>query len=98
MRLKTNLQDNIWIVGFDTENQLADFLIIKGLHLTNPDRIYCGETSEISEGLAKECVHFAYINETIYVDYSGKMRVISSAKESILSACDKKYCVILKIG
>ncbi len=52
----TNLKDNIWIEGFDSEEEL-NYHSFGFSVLENDDNIiYKGKTSEIPEEVAKECV------------------------------------------
>lgn len=104
-----NTKDNIWIKGFNTENEEADFLLRNNLYMGHPDRLYSGETSEISEELAKECVktglieHVTNYNFDIitYKSYNSTYSFLTP-QESIQSALQKEdgniypYCVIFK--
>ena len=93
--MKTNLKDNIWIEGFDTESDL------KYHHRRRT--IYAGRTSEIPEKLIEECAELLSPNHPISLwrNYKyDKPQPVSiaraTAKQSIQSACDKPYCVIYK--
>lgn len=91
-----NLRDNIWIEGFNNHNNLIAYY--DSLVHERKERIYCGKSSEIREEIAKECVkkwcsgngfYNNYKTESQYTEYLCK-----TAKQSILSACDKEFCII----
>lgn len=68
--------------------------------------LYVGETADISENLAEKCVFLKYFTEykngipqySGYKNYSSNNPddYVIGAKESIKSACPKKYCIIYK--
>jgi hypothetical protein len=94
---KINLKDNIWIEGFDSELNLK--------YNRRRRIVYSGKTSEIPEELAKECVQILAKTSlgNFYRNYQyDKPQPVAftkcTAKESIQSACGKKYCIIYKIG
>lgn len=91
--METNLKNNIWIEGFDSEEQVYDITLIADFDTC----IWAGKTSEIPEEIAKKYVQrmsiftpqFRAYNKT-YSDF------YCTPKESIQSACDKPYCIIYK--
>ena len=89
--MKKNLKANIWIKGFNSGSEMLNLVSDKNF-------IYAGKTSEISEQEAKECVdRFSALNPILFVNYKNAFYIESqfkTAKESIESACDNKYCVI----
>ena len=90
--MKTNLKGDIWIEGFDVEFDLK----------YNRKRriIYTGITSEISEDIATQCCKYScnWDGDVYFMDYglNHETHNFKTAKESILSACDKPYCIIYK--
>lgn len=99
----TNLKGNIWVEGFDTNEEVYNFkdtICFVGEELPY---LYIGKTSEITEELAKECVEY-YIQRCKYKNYNSdkliegiKLNGFNYSIQSIISACDKKYCIIYKI-
>jgi hypothetical protein len=96
---KINLKDNIWIEGFDTNEELYNFkneLCIVGEELPY---IYIGKTFEIPEELAKELVENdgSGVSYKDYDLFRGHLiNFLETAKESIQSACKEEFCVIYK--
>lgn len=95
--MKINLKEDIWIVGFDDSAKRYDFLLSIG---GRKNTIYDGKTSEIPEEIAEKCVYSLFGNKESCRDYSksgvGYESYPFTAKESIQSACDKKWCIIYK--
>ena len=98
-----NLKDNIWIEGFDM-HEVGHFMVTKDRNFIGDiakEIIYSGNTSDIPEEIAKECVkHIDSLGEGYggYFDYNSKdwMYHLNTAKESIQSACNQEYCIIFK--
>lgn len=93
---KVNLKGNIWIEGFD---KLIYLNCCSDMGISLDDVIFKGETSEIPEEVAKECVRMGSYTTTFYnyiTNDSHKSNQLSTAKQSIQSACDKPYCIIYK--
>lgn len=90
--MKVNLKDNIWIEGFDN---FRECVFAQDAYF---DRlVYSGKTSEIPEETAKECVDC--FKQKWYLDYGADIDYLfelETSKQSILSACDKPYCIIYK--
>lgn len=109
--MKVNLKDNIWIEGFDTEKLCTNefWHIIESNELSvkygsgkRMNILYKGKTQEIPEETAKECVEY-FIQRCKYKNYNPdrlidgiKLMGFNYAQQSILSACDKSYCIIYK--
>lgn len=93
---KVNLKGNIWIEGFD---KLIYLNCCSDMGISLDDVIFKGNTSEIPEEVAKECVEYVNgVNGIGYRDYLIYTMVNhkETAKQSIQSACDKPYCIIYK--
>ena len=98
--LKQTDKEQIWIEGFD--NYVIEDIVSFNNKLDKLDNkvIYSGKTSEIFEELAKECVQTPLMGD--FIDYSNHIRgamcyiAVSTAKESIQSACSQPYCIIYK--
>lgn len=88
--MKINLKDNIWIEGFEKYH-----LLLTKIATIDKLIIYQGKTSEISEELAIKCIKEGFLS-CDYMNYHNKIIEFETAKESIQSACDKKYCIIYK--
>ena len=94
-----NLKDNIWIEGFDM-HEVGHFMVTKDRNFIGDIAkkiIYSGKTSEIPEEIAKECVSELWFL-TEKVGYTNNLDELEykRAKESIQSACNQEYCIILK--
>jgi hypothetical protein len=100
-----NLKDNIWIEGFDMSE--GDEVVTNDLD----GLLYLGKTAEISEEVAKGCVmrmlsvdqddkvyskYRRYPKGNVEVQSLGHQYSCKTAVESIQSACDKEYCIIIK--
>ena len=75
--MKTNLKDNILIVGFNSikypDGISSEHMWWDGCDdLTNYVLLYSGKTSEISEVLAKKCVKKSLPNFNTYLNYDQK--------------------------
>lgn len=94
--MKVNLKDKIWIEGFDSITLGEQVVLNDGSIPKNP--IYFGKTSEIPEETVKDYIvanKGAYL--LIYKNYStSHHNWFKTIQESILSACDKPYCIIYK--
>ena len=96
--MKTQLKDNIFIEGFDSNEELYNFknnLCIVGEPLPY---IWLGKTSEIPEEIAKECVNKVIDDHGRmdgYENYNSPI-ILNAPKESIQSACNQTYCIIYK--
>lgn len=97
---KINLKDNIWIEGSD----VSPFTLSDNFPILQASRsiIFGGKTSNIKEKLARKIVSYHFSNECniYYKDYSKLENILAfhlTAKDSLLSACNKKYCIIYKI-
>lgn len=103
-----NLKDNFWIEGFDI-HEVGYFMRTKDGNFIGDvakEIVYSGNASDIPEEIAKECVDIDYSGE--YWEgmwqYSGYRNFddnipydhVSTAKESIQSACNQEYCIIFK--
>ena len=103
-----NLRGDIWIEGFDDEEDLAVYWYNHMLWdnyrgLAKYELIYSGKTSEIPEELAKECVKSVWFETDViggcymvYQDYGEDDCWLDEATESIQSACPEEYCIIYK--
>lgn len=108
--MKTNLKDNIWIVGFNQHREIDDDYLTEIFIASNDDNIiYEGDVSDITEEIAKLCAladvrdegteREITIGYKTYGDVSNiKWFPLLTAKESIRSACSLKQCVIYKIS
>ena len=107
---KINLKDNLWIQGFfddkKCENEYlhiveSNELSIKYGSGKQIEVLYKGKTSEIPENAAKTYVRkmrFSY--QTAYLSYEPYLyspNHFPTAKESIQSACQEKFCIIYKL-
>ena len=108
----TNLKDNIWIIGFDSQdnnyknNKMTAFLL--DFLSYDLDRIiYSGKTSEISEEILRNVCELQnvfntleYISQDINRYKNYKVTKFTyydcTVKESVQIACDKEYCIIYK--
>ena len=97
--MEINLKGNIYIKGFDKNNPFdkknndGDFF--NHFHkLKDENIIYIGKTFDISEDVAQQCVNS--INSNHYEDYTNFNSFVDTAKESILSACKQKFCIIYR--
>lgn len=101
--MKVNLNDNIWIEGFDNESLMLSnkYRLLSCLY----DIIYYGKTSEIPKKLAKTCVIINIWEGCIdsYKNYNKSFipnkaddSTYSTPKASIQSACPQEYCIIYK--
>ena len=103
-----NLKGNIYIIGFDKNNPFdkkngEDEMFNLFHSLIDNDIIYIGLTKDITEEESKECVNSMCFESDIiggdyddYEDYSNFDCWVDTAKESILSACKYKYCIIFR--
>lgn len=85
--MKTNLKDNIWIKGFDTNEEVYNFkdtICFVGEKLPY---IYIGKTSEIPEEITKKYFDYGYDNLEVHY---------TSINEAIKESCDQEYCIIYK--
>lgn len=106
--IKVELSKNIWVECFDDSeivkwSERGYYLKYLSKYKSNnvEKLIYWGKTDEITEELAKECVSFIDNprdngRDIPFKDYSHNFLGVKTAKESIESACDKKYCLICK--
>lgn len=92
--MKTNLKENIWIEGFDTNQQIYNFKDNICFAGEPVPYLWMGKTSEIPEDVAKKCV-LPPVNG--YRNYANMWINVNTAKESIQSACSQEYCIIYKI-
>ena len=95
--MEVNLKDDIWLMEFDINEEMLCKLTELNLH----DVIYAGKLDNITEEIAKKCADCFRnnVDDEYYLDYSCKQDFIfefKTAKQSIKSACDKKYCIIYK--
>ena len=97
--MEVNLKNNIYIKGFeknnpfDKKNNDGDFF--NHFHkLKDENIIYIGKTFDISEDVAQQCVNS--INSNHYEDYTNFNSFVDTSKESILSACKDKFCIIYR--
>jgi hypothetical protein len=89
--MEVNLKDDIWLMEIDTNEEM----LCKLTELNFNDVIYAGKLDNIKEEIAKKCVD-CFRNE-YYLDYSCTQDFVfdfKTAKQSIKSACNKKYCII----
>jgi len=103
-----NLKNNIYIAGFNKNNPFdkknGENELFNTFHnLLDKDIIYIGLTKDITEEIALNCVNFMNFDSDIingdydaYEDYSNFDCWVDTAKESILSACKDKYCIIFR--
>lgn len=96
-----NLKDNIWIEGFN-RHEAGHFMITKDRNFIGDiakEIIYSGNTSDIPEEIAKECV-LNWRTDGLYHNYQSVSQyeeiLFRTAKESIQSACNQEYCIIFK--
>lgn len=106
--MEVNLKNNIYIKGFeknnpfDKKNNDGDFF--NHFHkLKDENIIYIGKTFDISEDVAQQCVNSMFFDSDIigggydaYENYSEFDCWTDTAKESILSACKQKFCIIYR--
>src|SRR5690554_4099398 len=97
--MKTELKEGIFIEGFDTHHDWGTRMDVVDFDELRYELLYAGETSSIPENVAKECVRYVHDGfKNYYMGFNGTNifdRV--TAKESIQTACDKKYCIIYKL-
>lgn len=106
--MKTNLKENIWIEGFDTQMSNNDLDRYDFIYLSENTVLYRGKTSEIPEELAKELVDTiphvlfgvkivdTHGNAVLFKNYKINKFTKRSGKRSIQSACPFDYCIIYK--
>jgi hypothetical protein len=89
----TKLKNNIYIEGFDTKDELA---ITNDWIFLDVYVLYQGLTEDITEEEAnKYCdVEWTASGNLMYRDYFEDIFPFNTAKESIMSACKQKYCII----
>lgn len=97
--MKTNLKENIWIEGFDTEKHKDSIL---DTWYKENELLWHGKTFEIPEKLANEVLkideelsYWDDVRDIVYIDYQGHTST-SCFRTAIQSACDKPYCIIYK--
>lgn len=96
------LKDNIYIEDFENKSELGfkQFCLAFNNYFNLNNIIYSGKINEITEDIAKSCVDiFSETEPILYVNYKNDYYIekqFETAKESILSFCDKEYCIIYK--
>ncbi len=81
--MKTNLKENIWIEGFDTEKHKNSLL---DTWYKEDELLWHGKTSEISEELAKQFVQ-RFVD---YKDYSGENTRVYDYIDSSMNDSERK--------
>jgi len=94
-------------MGFDSEQEYRRFLYGRKGIAYRIELLLQGKTSDITEQMAERFVESAYYKFIFkrYTNYDQSWIVkeppvkrCKTAKESLLSACNKPYCVIYKPG